>query len=289
MTEQARELATKTRLGEMGLKLAPGQEPVKTFYSRAYSRYVDLYAVDEAIPKRKPTEKQLAALAAGRAKLKAERTCQKCGQVSYFEALTEGYCGDCWFYERHRQAATKAFREMLADEHLVILDTETTGLGGDDEIVEIAVINAQGEVLLDTLVKPTKPIPQGATWIHGITDEMVDDAPTFPEIYPRLAKVLDGRPVGIYNAAFDTAFLRDDARRHDLPRLKFRHECVMEWAAMHYGDYSYRHRDFRWVSLVDAYETYVGGEIENAHRALADCQMTLAVMKAIAQEDEKDG
>lgn len=54
----------------------------------------------------------------------------------------------------------------------IILDTETTGLDNTAEIVEISVINDQGEVLLDTLIKPTKPIPGDATAIHGITNEM---------------------------------------------------------------------------------------------------------------------
>ena len=48
-----------------------------------------------------------------------------------------------------------------------ILDTETTGLYDDAEIVEISIIDENGGVLLDTLVKPLKPIPAEATAIHG--------------------------------------------------------------------------------------------------------------------------
>ncbi|WP_197697277.1 exonuclease domain-containing protein [Streptomyces sp. 3214.6] len=65
-------------------------------------------------------------------------------------------------------------RELLQPDAAVILDTETTDLPG--QTVEIAVIDAAtGKKLMDTLVKPTEPISDGARWVHGITDEMVAD------------------------------------------------------------------------------------------------------------------
>ncbi len=73
-------------------------------------------------------------------------------------------------------------REQLTQEEWVILDTETTGLY-DAEIVEIAIINHCGEMLRATLIKPSISIPAEVTEIHGISDAMVADAPTFPEVY----------------------------------------------------------------------------------------------------------
>lgn len=55
----------------------------------------------------------------------------------------------------------------------LILDTETTGLDGDAEVVELAVIDCAGSVPLDTLVRPIGPIPVEAAAIHGITDAML--------------------------------------------------------------------------------------------------------------------
>jgi DNA polymerase-3 subunit epsilon len=96
-------------------------------------------------------------------------------------------------------------REQLTQENWVILDTETTGLY-DAEIVEIAIIASLGKILLDTLIKPSIPIPAEVTEIHGINDEMVADAPTFPEVYPTDAALKDKR-VLIYNSAFDIKIL----------------------------------------------------------------------------------
>jgi DNA polymerase-3 subunit epsilon len=61
----------------------------------------------------------------------------------------------------------------------LILDTETTGLDGDAEVVELAVIDCAGSVPLDILVRPIGPIPVEAAAIHGITDAMLADTLTW--------------------------------------------------------------------------------------------------------------
>jgi DNA polymerase-3 subunit epsilon len=90
-------------------------------------------------------------------------------------------------------------------EDWVILDTETTGLD-DAEIVEIAIIDRVGEILLDTLIKRSIPIPAEVTEIHGVSDAMVADAPTFHEVYSRIHAVLKDKLLLIYNSAFDIKF-----------------------------------------------------------------------------------
>jgi DNA polymerase-3 subunit epsilon len=60
----------------------------------------------------------------------------------------------------------------------IILDVKTTGLDGDSEIVEIAIIDLDENPLFETLIKPVSLIPEEATAIHGITNEMVENAPS---------------------------------------------------------------------------------------------------------------
>lgn len=57
--------------------------------------------------------------------------------------------------------------QQWLDDNRLFIDTETTGLGDDAEIVEICIIDSHGFILLNTLVKPTKPIPDEAIAIHG--------------------------------------------------------------------------------------------------------------------------
>lgn len=180
-------------------------------------------------------------------------------------------------------------RDVLADRDTVILDTETTGLDDGARIVDIAVITATGDTLLDTLVNPGEPIPAEATNIHGITDVMVTDAPTFADIADELRRILAGRRVVIYNAVYDTGVLihelggdnsvfdRIGALKALLPAT---YEDAMEPYSDWYGEWSDWHGNYRWQRL--------GG----GHRAHGDCLAVIDCLKAMTrpsvyeQEDE---
>ncbi len=88
------------------------------------------------------------------------------------------------------------------------LDTETTGLdpAAGAELVEVAIIDDDGAVLMNTLVNPGRPIPAAVTAIHGITDDMVIGAPAADEIRRQVLDLVAGADVVIYNAPFDMGF-----------------------------------------------------------------------------------
>ncbi|CAI2133326.1 MULTISPECIES: 3'-5' exonuclease family protein [Serratia] len=170
-------------------------------------------------------------------------------------------------------------------ENCLILDTETTGLGEDAEIVEIALIDTTGEALLNTLVKPRSVIPASATAIHGITNEMVATAPSWPHVCRSLYDIISGRKVVIYNSDFDTRILdqtNDDwgiTIHFKIERPTF--ECAMLAYAEFYGQISKR-GGYKWQRLTAAAEQQ-GVIIEGTpHRALSDCLTTLGVIKAMA-------
>ncbi len=101
----------------------------------------------------------------------------------------------------------------LTDVKFACLDTETTGLspleGG--KICEIAVsVTHRGEVVeeFSTLLNPGMPMSPEVINIHGITNEMVADAPSFAEVAPKLMSLLEGCVLVAHNADFDLNFLR---------------------------------------------------------------------------------
>src|SRR5688572_13974151 len=94
------------------------------------------------------------------------------------------------------------FMQMVSSQPYVILDTETTGLE-DGEIVQIAIVNHRREILLDTFVKPVNPIPRGAQAIHGISNEMVVNAPSWASVRDQVISLITGQNVVIYNATYD--------------------------------------------------------------------------------------
>jgi DNA polymerase III epsilon subunit-like protein len=154
----------------------------------------------------------------------------------------------------------------------VILDSETTGLGGYAEIIELAIISKYGSTLVDTLIKPTVEVEEGARRVHQITDEMLEAAPTFPEVFPKIVDAIAGKLVVIYNSSFDLGKLQHCADIHNLELPKFRASCAMNWYAQYYGDWHDYWENYTWKKLP-------GG----SHRALGDARACYDLVKRMAQ------
>lgn len=167
----------------------------------------------------------------------------------------------------------------------VVLDTETTGLN-QGEIVQIAIIDSDGKTLLDTLVQPKEPIPADATAIHGITDDMVVNAPTWREVSPKVLDILQGKTVIIYNAVYDRKMMHQTAERWGMPKTDWKTHaefvCAMEAYAEFWGDWNSYHQSYRWQRLTQAVSQQ-GLEVANAHNALGDCLMTLALCRKMKE------
>ena len=163
----------------------------------------------------------------------------------------------------------------------VFLDTETTGLRAGAEICEIALIDHDGTVLLDTLVQPIRPIPRDAMAIHGITNDMVRESPTFADIFPQLDELLAGRDVVIYNAEYDQKMIRQSAAARGMrftPWWQADHEsvwrCAMKLYAEFYGDWDDYRGNYRWQRLGNAARQCGLRIDEDLHRARADTELT---------------
>jgi DNA polymerase III epsilon subunit-like protein len=106
---------------------------------------------------------------------------------------------------RQEQIARQA-REFI-NRKPVYIDTETTGLGRTDEIIEISIVDHDGTELYSSLVKPSQAIPREATRIHGISNQMVEVAQAWPIQWPRIRPILFGRLIAAYNVEFDSRLM----------------------------------------------------------------------------------
>lgn len=186
------------------------------------------------------------------------------------------------FHTEDRQAVIAWAQALLARPDVIILDTETTGLGRDDEAVSIGIVDGSGAVLMDTLLHPRKPISAGAMRIHGIQNRDVDKAPYFAEVYEALAGYVNGRTLVVYNLDFDWRILKHGCSLAKVPLLKpvARH-CAMKQFAQFDGDWDVRTMSYRWKSLSAACARF-GIGARGAHSAVTDCLLTLEVLRQMA-------
>lgn len=175
----------------------------------------------------------------------------------------------------------------------VIIDTETTGLSKRDEIIEIAIINMRGEVLLDTLVKPSIPISPEVTKINHITNDMVANAPAWCDVFPKVHAIIRMHKWLAWNSGFDARMLDQTCAYTEIYDNKSPcvaslitsriHTSHIEAKAVYdqwYGEFDEKRQAFKRQSLTTAAARH-GVSVEGAHRALADCKMILAVLQKV--------
>jgi DNA polymerase-3 subunit epsilon len=280
-------LKSQTQLAAAHLR--PGGLPVGYYYEargkKAY--WFWLYDEREAHPRRQATEAQLAALAKARQTLLERSTCQRCSQRFQKKARwpKNGLCSDCRAAIRRRARIADWARALLEEGTCLVLDTETSGLNDQAEVVEIAAIDMTGAVCLNARIRPQGRIPEQVSRMHGITNQDVASAPSFADLWPEIRPLLSSHKLLIYNAEFDRRLLYQSYAKSGLtaafplPET----ECLM-WAYAEFAGSRNRNGDYAWWSLADA--CWNLGVEGGDHSALGDCQASLRLLKALAQYRE---
>lgn len=182
-----------------------------------------------------------------------------------------------------RTRASAWAREMIADPATVFIDTETTGLDGAAEIIDIAVVGCGGEVLLDTLVKPCRPVPPAASAIHGLYDDDLRDAPAWGDVYGMLVPMLSRRPVVIFNVNYDRRIIHQCCAgiRQALPPGADGWHCAMLRYAEYAGVPGRWGKGYRWHTLDKAAAAF--GIPPGGHRAKGDADACRRVVHGMAR------
>lgn len=166
---------------------------------------------------------------------------------------------------------------------LVVFDIESTGVAArKDRIIELAAIKVMPdgtEIERCWLLNPTVKIPAETTAIHGITDEIVKDCPTFAEKADEILTFFEGCDLSGFNAdRFDIPCLEEEFARvgRNFAASQRRHVDVQR---------IYHRKEPR--DLTAAVRFYLGRDHAGAHGASADTRATLEVLKAqLAKYDD---
>lgn len=102
----------------------------------------------------------------------------------------------------------------------VAFDLETTGtLPGVDRIVEVGavrMVNGEVDAVFSTLVDPQRAIPEGASRVNGITNDMVVGKPKIEDLLAPLTEFCGDDLLVAHNAPFDFQFLVSDFKRFEM-------------------------------------------------------------------------
>ena len=175
----------------------------------------------------------------------------------------------------------------VAPEKIVVLDCETTGLDKDrDEILQISLIDGNGEVLLDTYLKPKNATSwPGAQAVHGITPDIVADAPDFSQYKKQVEQIIRGADLLIgYNLSFDLGFVR--AAGVTTRRETKQFDVMKEYAPVH-GEWASWKGEWKWAKLTECAAHY--GFSFAAHNSLEDAKVTLKCFRAMLADKSPYG
>ncbi|MGB1323758.1 MAG: exonuclease domain-containing protein [Flavobacteriaceae bacterium] len=159
---------------------------------------------------------------------------------------------------------------------ICFFDLETTGISiTSDRIVEISILKVfpDGKEEKKTwLVNPEMSIPAQATAVHGITNEKVQDAPTFKMLAKEIYTwVKDADLAGFNSNRFDIPILAEEMLRAEVDFDMKNTQSVDVQTIFHKMEQR---------TLTAAYKFYCGKDLENAHSAEADTIATYEVLKA---------
>lgn len=163
-----------------------------------------------------------------------------------------------------------------------VIDLETTGFDArrNDRVVEVAIVRVDhtGHELgaFSTLIHPGRPV--GATAVHHITDDMVCDAPTFPEIAPAILAWMEGTVIVAHNAGFEDSFLSAEFARAGwkLPAVPALDTLALAQGVVPTGN----HR-------LPTVCQWAGITIHNPHSALGDARATAQVLPQLLTQPHR--
>lgn len=158
----------------------------------------------------------------------------------------------------------------------IVIDTETTGLSAQrDHIIEICALKIKNGKIIDnytSLVNPGIMIPKSSIKIHGITDDMVVDAPTIEQVLPEFLDFIGNQPLIGHNLSFDLRFINsylNENINHSLADTMLIARKKLSFLPNH-----------KLITLIEYFEL---GESQE-HRSLSDCVYTYKVYEKLKQE-----
>ena len=163
---------------------------------------------------------------------------------------------------------------LLDIDNFVVIDTETTGMTADDEVIELAVVDMDGTVLYDSTFCPVTEVNRYASAVNHLTNDCLCDSPKFADEWSKIKALIGNRKILAHNAKFDKRAIKQTIEKYS---------SDSSVADLMFSDC------YDSVNIVKEYIDLPSYSLENiaqslgisrveSHRAADDCIMTLEVL-----------
>lgn len=179
---------------------------------------------------------------------------------------------------RRGKSPVNLLNARLSEAPLAVFDLETTGIHPQTghRVIEIGILTSDGNVVqerYEALVNPGRRVPEEASEVNNIYDDMLEDAPSFAQLLPKIDSLFRDRVLVAHNASFDIGFL---AVEYHLARERFAPGPILDTVKVARNMHDFP--DNKLGTICD----HLGIENLEAHRALGDVEATFGVFREFA-------
>lgn len=155
----------------------------------------------------------------------------------------------------------------------IVLDTETTGMNSYDEVIQLSILDLNGNILFNSYFKPKTKISQGAKKIHNISMNDLKDSPLWSSKWFEISSILKDKTIIAYNAEFDEKLIKQTCTNHNIKiGFNIKSICALKYTRQ-------KHKYLTKYDLMSVV-SHLGMDLDknNAHEALFDTYACLYII-----------
>lgn len=141
-------------------------------------------------------------------------------------------------------------------------------------VCSVGVVIVRGGRIVDTFYSLIHPEPEYYQWfcqrVHGLSEEDTDDAPVFPDVWEKIAPMIEGLPLVAHNSPFDEGCLKEVFKVYQMDYPDYEFYDTLSASRRHF-DCSLPNHQLQTVAAVCGYD------LTNHHHALADAEACAAI------------
>lgn len=166
---------------------------------------------------------------------------------------------------------------VLNIDNFVVLDTETTGLYKDDEVIELSIIDKLGNELYHSLFKPEKKVGKAALRVTGLDNPLLANEPLFKDEWSKIKKAIGHHRILGHNITYDERITLATAKRYGIDEMEVRKLFDNKIDSRDIARKYLKSRSYKLSYLCKK----LGINEKQKHRATYDCLQTLEMLRAL--------